>query len=296
MAGEDDDLKDNWRSGLSDDLKGDAALSNFDDVSGLAKAFIDTKAYQGASVHIPGEDAGEDAVKEFNQKILDKVPGVMVRPNMEDGDQSREFYRSAGMPEKADGYDAPDIEGMKDGMKADDSRLVFFRETAHKYGLNKQQFAGVMKDVIENDMAGVSAKMETQTNELVALDKEWGAAADERKTAARGIAEKTGAPEGLLKAFDNNALPADLVKWLHGLSVSIGGEGNVHNNNENGQGGKMTPAEAKEKIAEIYANRDHDFHKGKPDAMKRMIELVAISSPDASKDVNDLRKGGVFTS
>lgn len=296
MAGEKGDLEDNWRGQLSDDLKGDASLSVFEDVNGLAKAFVDIKSYQGASVHIPGEDAGEDAVKEFNDKLIEKVPGVMIRPNMDEAEQSRDFYRSAGMPEKPEGYDAPKIEGLPDGMKADDSRLEFLRGVGHKAGLSKNQFSVVMKAVVEADITAAATNKQTQADEMTALNKEWGAAADDYKKLARGIAEKTGAPEGMLKAFDNNALPADLVKWLHGLSVSIGsGEGNAHNNTERGGiNGRMSPAEAKEKIDEIYANKGHAFHKGDKDAMKQMLELVGLANPEASKDVNDLRAGGAF--
>ena len=89
----------NWRDELPDDLKGNEALSNFESIDQLAKSFVETKKFQGESIRIPGEDAGEDAIKEFNTKLLDKVPNLMPKPNLDSEDQAIEFFRSIGMPE-----------------------------------------------------------------------------------------------------------------------------------------------------------------------------------------------------
>ena len=97
-----------------------------------------------------------------------------------------------------------------------------------------------------------------------------------------------------MKAFENGQLSSDFVKWAHGLATSIGSEGTNFGGNDPSIDTRMTPQEAKEKIDEIYANKDHAFHKGDPAAMKRMIELVTAANPNASRDVNDLRKGTSF--
>ena len=54
----------------------------------------------------------------------------------------------------------------------------------------------------------------------------------------------------------------------------------------------MTPQEAQAKIDEIYANKEHPFHRGDKVAMKRMLELVAAANPGSSTDISELRATG----
>lgn len=286
------DLEPNWRDRLPDDIKGDASLASFEDIGSMAKSYIELKTYQGNSLHIPGEDAGDDQRKEFNSKLLDKVPGLMLRPG--EDKQTRDFYRSAGMPEKEDGYDAPEIKELPNGIKPDDTGLTFFKKVAHEAGLNKDQFKIVMKAMVEQEMGINTTNSDNQKTDIAALNKEWGAAAEERNKAAKSIAEKTKAPDGMIKALENDALPADFVAWLYSLSISIGGEGNAHNANEGGTNSILTPDEAQIKIDEIYDNAKHPFHKGDTKALKRMLDLVHLANPKASTDPNDLRRGPIF--
>ena len=48
----------NWRDTLPDDLKGNPALANFQDIGQMAKSFVDMKSFQGDSIRVPGQDAG----------------------------------------------------------------------------------------------------------------------------------------------------------------------------------------------------------------------------------------------
>ncbi len=283
----------NWRDSLADDLKGHASLATFADVGQLAKSFIETKAFQGNSIRIPGEDAGDRQKKEFVDKLLSKVPNVMLRPDLESQDQSTDFYRTMGMPEKPEEYDLPEID-YPEGVKPNEERTEFFRKLAHDTGLTKGQFKKFLSKAMEVDIEQAQTAQTTQKEALVALDKEWGLAARERMDMAMSIAERTQAPPEILEAFKQGNLPPATVRWLYGLSVSLGSEGNNLGSSPSSSNGKMTPGEAQDKIAEIYGNREHPFHKGEKNAMNRMIELVATANPDMDKDVNSLRAGISF--
>ena len=141
----------NWRDSLPDEIKGSEALANFEDVGSLAQGFIEAKSYQGASVRIPGEDAGDEARREFTDKLVTKVPTLMYKPNLEDQEQSVEFYRSLGMPETPDKYEVPEIEAP-DNVEIKTDKIEGFREIAHKHGLTAAQFKGIMGDIVNADI------------------------------------------------------------------------------------------------------------------------------------------------
>lgn len=289
------DLKDNWRNSIADeDMRANKALANFDTLDDAIKGYIDLKSYQGNSLHIPGEDTNEEQRAEFANKLVEKVPSVMLRPDPDNADQTKEFYRSAGMPEESSGYEAPEVE-LPDGMKKNEDRLEFFKGLAHESGLNKSQFKKIMEGVEKADIETTISAQESHQKATDALNTEWGAAADERKQAALNIAEKTGAPESLVEAIKSGTVPPELTKWIYGLSTAIGSEGTNLANNQQTKPGKMTPDEAKDKIAEIYANKEHPFHKSDLRAQKKMLELVVLANPGASSDVNELRTGTSFS-
>jgi len=289
----DETAKGNWRDGLSDDLKGHTSLATFADIEALAKSFIETKAYQGNSIRIPGEDAGTKQQQEFVSKLLAKVPGVMLKPDLENDEQSTNFFRTLGMPEKSEEYETGKTE-YPEGVTENVERTNFFKGLAHEVGLTKGQFKKFMAKVTEVDINEASQAADSQKQSLVELDKEWGLATRERMDVALSTAERTQAPPEMIEAFKAGTLPPATIRWLHSLSVSLGNEGNNLGNSPGSTVGKMTPSEARDKIAEIYGNKDHPFHKGEKHAINRMLELVGNANPEANKDVNSLRSGVSF--
>ncbi len=284
-----------WRAGIADDdLRSNAALANFKEIDSLAKSYVELKSYQGNSLHIPGEDTNEEQRAEFANKLVDKVPGVMLRPDMENPEQSKEFYLSAGMPKESTGYEAPEVE-VPEGVTVDKDRGEFFKEVAHEAGLTKAQYKKVMEAVTKADIESAVSTNDSHNEAVAALNKEWGSATDERRQAALNIAEKTGAPEYLIEGLKTGNIPPEMVKWAYSLSVAIGGEGTNLISNQQSKSGRLTPDEAQEKINEIYANKDHPFHHGDTKAMERMVKLVSAVDPSASTDVNDLRTGTSFS-
>lgn len=278
----------NWRDSLPEDLKGSASLANFSDIPALAKSYTELVSYQGASIRIPGEDAGDEQRTEFVNKLLDKVPNVMLKPDLDSPEQTREFYRTMGMPAEAKDYGSPDA----DGTDINSDRVTAFQEIAHKAGLSKDQFKAQITEILAQDVAESEAATKAQEEGLEGLYKEWGLATDERMNQALLIAQKTGAPEYMIEAMKEKNLPADVLQWIYGISEAIGqGEGTNLANNDASEQGRMTPDEANAKIQEIMGNQKHPYFHGDKNAMMKMLELQAAANPGASTDVNDLRRG-----
>ncbi len=281
----------NWRDSLPDEIKANPALANFQDIGQMAKSFIDMKSFQGDSIRIPGQDAGDDDKQKFVEKLVEKAPNLMLKPNFDNPEQTNEFYRTLGKPEKSDQYGTPEIKDLPEGTVQNEDRLAFFRTLAHEANLTKNQFDKIMSEVTKADVVNAQSQMEKQKQEMEGLKQEWGMATDERLSKIETLASKTGAPDHLIEAIKNKSIPADIAKWIYSLSESLGDEGVNLLNNENGHDTTMTPAEANDKIQEIYRNKEHPFHKGDPTALKRMIELVAAANPNSSTNINDLYSG-----
>ena len=68
------------------------------------------------------------------------------------------------VPEKSDGYIAPEI---PEGMEGDDKMLSIFNEGAHKNGLSERQHKGVLEDIVVPALAQMNAKTEEARLEMV---------------------------------------------------------------------------------------------------------------------------------
>lgn len=270
----------NWRDNLPDELKGEASLANFETEADLAKGFIEAKKLQGNSIRIPGEDAGEEDRSAFYDKMLEKLPNFMLKPNFENQEQSDEFFRSLGKPKSAESYTIPEIEGVPEGYEFDESRQKALRELAHSLNLTDAQFKGMAKSLMENELKMNAAKSEAAKANKEALKSAWGAAFEDNMKLVAIALTATKAPESLVESIKNGTASPENVQWLYSVGKQLGSEGNelgdeFDNINKN-RG--MSPAEAREAINEINNNRDHPYWgkssvPGHDEAVKRMIQL-----------------------
>ena len=269
-----------WRDELPEDMRSNAGLADFSDVGSLAKSFLETKSMVGNSIRVPGEDAGDEARAEFNTKLLTSAPNLMEKPNFDNAEQSETFYRSIGMPEKAEGYNMPEVEGMQ----LPEERSNLLKAAAHKAGISANQFSVVMQASLENDAALMAARETQRTEAMQGLRTEWGMAFDDNYKVASSIAAATGAPASLVEAINGQQAGPEVIKWLHGLSAKFGPEGQqMINQGSQEREGAMTPADAKAKADEIMNNKAHPYwdpaHPGNADAIKKMIELRKMANP-----------------
>ncbi len=271
-----------WRSSLPEDLKGSESLKSVKDITSLAKQFVDQQAYLGNAIRVPSEHASEADKKAFYDKLIKHAPDLIPRPNRDDPESLNAVLAALGRPDDKTLYEIPEIPAEAKAFVPED-RIEAFRDIAHKHGLTKDQFKGVLSEVLAADTASIQAQQESLNQSRAALHREWGAAFDERTAQALKLAEGTGAPAAFVDAIKNGAVNGEALKWLHGMASRMGGNLNIAD--DQGGAGKMTPGEAQSRISEIMGNRKHPYwDAGHPDhkrAMETIVELGRLA--DAGK-------------
>lgn len=266
-----------FNDSLPEDLRSNESLANFKDIGSLAKSYVETKAMQGNSIRIPSEEASDEDRKAFNEKLISQMPSLMLKPDFENAEQSNEFYRTLGMPEEANGYEMPKVEGIE----MPEERGVALAKIAHEAGLSKGQFNKVMEAALQLDVQAAEDQATNLQEEAKALHTEWGMAFDERKNMVTAVAKHTGAPDRLIAAIEADEAGVETMQWLLKMSAFVKGESNEigTQTGDDSQGGdsKMTPSEARGMISDIQANKKHPYwNQNDPahgDALKKMVEL-----------------------
>jgi hypothetical protein len=151
-----------WMGTLPDDLKGDATLSRYADVSALAKAHIEAHKVAKSKVVIPGEGATDE--------------------------DWGKFYNAIGRPETADGYtDIPSVELPVDATDeeraARDGALKPYRELAHRIGLTPAQ----AKELAQFDLDRSAAALTRSNEEVAELETKLGKDYEPKRAAAQQI-------------------------------------------------------------------------------------------------------------
>ena len=193
-----------WKSALPEPLRDAPWIGKADSLEAAVGQLRDAAQYMGNAIRIPSEDAGESDVAAFQQKLLDKVPGLMPVPKSDDIDATRNALRALGMPEKPEQYDVTGIDHAPDGE--DLGRL---RALAHEAGMTSAQFR---KWISEQSSANYSAQEQVdhaRNEELKELRGEWGFAFDDKVQNAYKAAEATGAPDYILDMLKNRWLKLD---------------------------------------------------------------------------------------
>lgn len=268
-----------WRSSLPDDLKASESLKSVKDIASLAKQFVDQQSYLGNAIRVPSEHASEADKKAFYDKLVKHAPDLIPRPNRDDPESMNAIFAALGRPDDKTLYEAPEVAAeLKEFVP--DERIDAFRDIAHKYGLTKDQFKGVMADVLSADAQIIQNQQEALNASRAALHKEWGAVFDERSAQALKLAESTGAPAAFVDAIKSGAVNGEALKWLHGLSARMGDKLNI--TKDENSSGKMTPSEAQSRIDEIMRNRKHPYwdshHPDHKRAMDTIVELGRLAS------------------
>lgn len=262
-----------WRALLPDELKASPTLADVKSVESLAKQFVDQAKHLGSSLRVPSENASEEDVAAFHAKLMDKAPNLMFKPNPDDEQQMALLYDQLGRPKEPTEYELTvDLKGYT----PPEDQVQFIRDAAHKAGLTKKQYEQLAGALLMRDSDATSHAKEKLNESRTELMREWGMAFDDRIKQATDMLKKTGAPESLVKAAEDGSLGSETLKWAYGLVTSLGSE-TLETHGQNGDSGRITPAEAKAQIAEIMSNRNHDFWNSRSPnhskAQKDMIEL-----------------------
>lgn len=280
----------NWRDSLSPELKGSAALADVKDIASLAQQFVDQSSYVGSAIRVPSEDASVEDKQKFFDKILKHAPNLMPRPEAGNEEQMNALLTAMGRPADTTGYEQVEVPA---GLNFSEERMGQFKDLAHKYGLTKDQFKGVLGDVLALDASSQQASDAAVVTSRQATEQEWGAVFKDREAEAIAAAESTGAPAAIIQMAKEGKIGGDTLKWMYSLATKLGGaEGQAIR--DQGQGnGRMAPDEAKAQISDILNNRSHPYwdshHPDNKSAIDKMLKLAAFADPQASTSFDDLR-------
>jgi hypothetical protein len=234
-----------WRAALPEAVRADPALKDFKGVPELAQSFIETKKLVGTSIRVPPPEAGPEARKAFVERLQKDAPELVLVPEDEKlrAEVEGSIWQKLGRPKEAKEYSVQGVD-LAPGIEVNEDEL---RALGTKIGLTKAQYRELAKVVAGEKGAALQAVKQNQA----ALKKELGAAYDERLGAAAAAARKLGAPEAMVKAIKEGALPLEQAKVWIAVAKAIGGEGAQVGGQGAGGGGGLTPAEAKARAAEI---------------------------------------------
>lgn len=258
-----------WMEGLSDDYKNNEGLKKFTSIEALAKSYLNMESMQGSSIRMAGPDASvEDRAKVYN-RVMEAMPELVLKPDPNNADQTREYYAMQGVPEDVGGYDLSDI-------NLDEATLRELANVALKTNMSKLQFRSYAKQMAE--MQGVSTQQNEDSRVRMGAELKtvWGMAFEDRYAVVeKFVNEREGL--GSVESLSPNQMVAyyDIAKSLTGSKQVF---------TQPGTSSVMTPDEAKSRIAEIDANPK--FRSGLPQdrfesarMAKERIELMRQSDP-----------------
>lgn len=254
-----------WRSSLPESVQAWEETKTSADADSFYNQMGEMRSMIGRSLQVPSEDAGTEARNKYIQKVLEKTPEVIMKPNDENMD---DFYNSLGRPEAPDKYTLPEVEGVE----FDSNLANAFAPIAHATGLTNKQYQAAIAKMQQSQQQSMETSVAEKNAGIQALKGEWGMAFEQHMNAAQNYVSKV-----LPSIGDVSQLPASSIKELFAASKTIGSEGNPLTQ-ESGAPAAMTPAEATERVSEIMANPDHPAnnpgHPGYKAATQKLLDLA----------------------
>jgi len=282
-----------WQAAIPENIRGWDEVKNSDTPEKFWGQVENMRSFLGQSIRIPGEDAGAEQQQEFYDKLITKVPDLMIRPKDDDADAMQTLYRQLGQPEKADDYRLPEID-VPEGIPVDEDALKAFAPIAHKYGLSQKQFEGVLKDYNEGQLQDILKQKSGYQEQMQSLKGEWGLTFDENMQKADRVRQAFLGDD--IASIDG--LPPGVIRGLAKIADQFGSEGSNDLIGSIAKTGVIAPDEAKAQVNEIMGNREHAYWNasdpGHADAVKKVVTLMKQANPDSKQSIDDLRAGGAL--
>lgn len=250
------------------------------DVASVVKMAIDGQKELGNRIRVPGPDADAAALSAFQKDLQAKVKGLALVPGENATDEHRaSFWQSLGRPAEAKAYSIEKValpEGLPDDFKIPAETLDQFKDFAFKQNLTQAQFEAALTNELNVHAGNLKAEAEALANRNSKLKEAFGAAEDAKKNMALRAAEKFGGKD-FAEALQASGTPEQWIAWAKaGETFAEGGSLDVTQRGSVGL--TLSPQEASTRISEIYANREHAFHKntrpGHKDAVFEMFNLT----------------------
>jgi hypothetical protein len=250
-----------------------------------------TASQLGELVKAKGWKGPSDALLSYQnlEKVFgaDKAGRTILAPKSDDdADGWSAVYDRLGRPESADKYDLPVPEG-DDGSFAQAVAPVL-----HELGLTSKQAKGLAEWWNETSGARIEQEREAFINkseqDFAALRREWGAAADQNVDLAKRALVRFGQDAGIdadgLERLEQAIGTGPMLKLFHSIGASFA-EGSFVASDQP-SGGAMTPQQAQNKIASMFADQEFMSRYMNPDervragAIEEMERLHRMANPE----------------
>lgn len=261
-VGSESDVQD-WRATLPEDMRAEKSLADVKDIVTLAKNYVNTKKLVGGSVRLPGDDASEEEVAEF--------------------------YNKLGRPESPDKYSKLDKSSLPEGTEWNEELESSYYQWAHAAGLSDKQANAMLQKY--NEFTQAHAKNQEQSGSIKmaeaaeSLRKQLGSAYDQTVSMAKRFF-KQNADEEVAEFVESSGLGnhPGFIKFVANIAKrtiadhSIDGFAGTENFG-------MTPSDAKAKIAEVRGDAKHPFNDEKSGdharwVNEKMPELYKFAYPE----------------
>jgi len=219
-----------WREGLSEELRADPTLASINDTESAAKTLIHQQKMMGSRIPIPKND-----------------------------EEMSELYTKLGRPEKPEGYEVEVPTGYEQYYP--EEMMNSFKQTGHDLGLSPKQMQGLVEwqkgsvDYQMNQEQTAGDSMGVQTEEV--LKKEFGANYNKSLSAAQRALRVYGTPELQQKLADPRyGNDPDLIRLLANAGKDItedSAQGTANNSLV------MSPLDAKMKIEQINGDKSNAY-------------------------------------
>lgn len=269
----------NWSDDFSNEFRTALESDSVQDLAGLERGYLNLRSKLGQAVFVPTPDAGEETWNKFYSR-LEGVRGL-VREDPDNplpqAPRSPDEYQW----EPPEGYEPDPIVGAD------------LAKVAHEHRMSNDQLTAIRNYLTQQD---VNADHEHTTNVesgINELKEDWGLAFDDKlKTSQQAVEffDRTMGFKGeLVEALNDTGAGnvPQVIKLFEILGRNLNRDPKLRGEVDKT---KIDPATAEQRIADIYNNPDHPYHKGEPAALKMMQALQKARLGNKNQTVvEDLR-------
>jgi len=258
---------------LPEELQGDENLAKFNSIADLAKSYKEMSAFQGRSIRIPGEDAGEEARQEFINKLVNNAPELMVKPDFTNPEQADEFYATLGVPDDYSKYENPEDAELDPEVEGQ------LREVLHTAKLTPAQYQKVVKQLSDMNREAIENNNQLRKTDMESLSGKWGNALEQRMEAAKKANEEFYPG----RSFDS--LTSGEIEGLYRIHESVTQKAPTQAAEQPKEvSNRLTPAEAEAQAAEIMRNPKLWDERTPAEEKRRLMARVVELKKEAGYD------------
>jgi hypothetical protein len=236
-----------WTELLPPEVAAQLGDKKFEDVGKLATAYSEIEAFQGQSLRIPTGEAGEEQWSAFNDKLSEKVPGMVQIPADMDPEAIAKIMSKLGKPEKAEDYGIEPLDGI--------SVPEGYTAWAHAAGLTKGQAKVFAEKFLGSQAEQATTSKDKWTQEMAVLNIDWGETKANKIKTAVNLAKQTGAPSEFIADLEAGTVNASTLRWLDNINKQFGGEGSNFSVDHNPS--DKTPVDLEMEINDIMARKEY---------------------------------------